>query len=315
MTGKSNKTVCRLCGSKYSENGISRHLTSCLKQTLDKHPRDESTTYLHLLVRGLHRPEFFLHLLVMETITFKKLDRFLRDIWLECCGHMSGFWVLPDRIELSKGRRMADVFHQVSDLLYEYDFGDTTALSISCKGRYAGCTDLVGHIVILSRNNKPIFYCDECESGIAEVVCTECQWDSNGFLCRECAKNHPCDSELILPISNSPRFGVCAYVGEDEKTDKKVFADKTITKQAGQPKKTKKGEVDLSVERERLRLLEEMIRHFYKDCQIEEAMAELELHGYQKQPAGKQGVPDVSSSQQRNQRFILDQGEQLERLC
>ena len=76
--------VCIYCGKKYSKQGISRHLSTHLNQL----PASEKHTALHLRVDG---GPYFLNLLVDAKATLSTLDEFLRDIWLECCGHLSRY--------------------------------------------------------------------------------------------------------------------------------------------------------------------------------------------------------------------------------
>ena len=47
----------------------------------------------HLLVRDAYNRDFWLHLEMNGRSTLKDLDRYLRAIWLECCGHLSQFSV------------------------------------------------------------------------------------------------------------------------------------------------------------------------------------------------------------------------------
>ncbi len=278
MSRNTNKSICRLCGLTFSQTGITRHLSSCLNKTLKNHPLDSNSDYLHLLVKAVHRPEYFLHLLVSERLTLKALDDYLRQIWLECCGHMSSFWSLPNQVELRKNLVLTDVFSPVNQLYYEYDFGDTTALTIDCKGNYTSTTDLAGPIVLLSRNSNPAYPCDECEDGSATVICVECEWDSGGFLCQKCADHHPCDSDCIMPISNSPRFGVCGYMGDDEIPEENIFLDQALISQAKKAPKTNKKKSDASDKQQRLRLIEAMIRRFYDDFNtLELAVIAIEL--------------------------------------
>jgi hypothetical protein len=38
-------------------------------------------------------------------------------------------------------------------------------------------------------------------------------YPDEGWLCDECAVGHECGEEMLLPVVNSPRVGVCGYVG------------------------------------------------------------------------------------------------------
>ena len=74
-----------------------------------------------LVVAGFYLPEYWLHLKVKSDCGLKDLDQFLRDIWLECCGHMSAFSY--QRNELPMDRKIKNVLRLGMEMLYEYDFG------------------------------------------------------------------------------------------------------------------------------------------------------------------------------------------------
>ena len=38
-------------------------------------------------------------------------------------------------------------------------------------------------------------------------------FDGTGWLCDDYAEGHKCREEMLLPVVNSPRTGVCGYVG------------------------------------------------------------------------------------------------------
>ena len=45
----------------------------------------------HLLVEAKYSKQYCLHLLIPLQSSLSELDNFLRNIWLECCGHISQF--------------------------------------------------------------------------------------------------------------------------------------------------------------------------------------------------------------------------------
>jgi predicted RNA-binding Zn-ribbon protein involved in translation (DUF1610 family) len=63
---------------------------------------------------------------------------------------------------------------------------------------------------ILARNEPPAIVCGECGKPAAKV-CTECLDEGEDWVCDECAARH--DEDMLLPVVNSPRVGVCAYGG------------------------------------------------------------------------------------------------------
>ena len=42
------------------------------------------------------------------------------------------------------------------------------------------------------------------------------------WLCEDCAKTHECGEEMLLPVCNSPRLGVCGYCGSNIYPDRFV---------------------------------------------------------------------------------------------
>jgi hypothetical protein len=161
-----------------------------------------------------------MHLEVPATATLRDLDLFLRETWLECCGHLSAFTIDgrsysadPDPYEGDRkmNATVGRVLSAGTRFLHEYDFGSTTELLLTVIGpRENGTGD--GTIRILARNLPPEIPCRECGQP-AEHVCTECMWSTTGWLCDSCAKEHPCGTDMLLPVVNSPRVGVCGYTG------------------------------------------------------------------------------------------------------
>ena len=209
MEYRAPKSTCQLCMSEYARKGITRHIKTCLKKNLTKGDKH----LFHLHITDVYEKDYFLHLLLFNNTTLDHLDRFLRDIWLECCGHMSAFSHERWGDEIDKRRKIEDVFRPGLNLMYQYDFGSTTELNLKCIDRYRGKVESTEKIRLIARNAQPIIPCDECASHPAVEICIECQWDEGGWLCEACAEAHKCDEEMRLPVVNSPRTGVCGYTG------------------------------------------------------------------------------------------------------
>ena len=94
--------------------------------------------------------------------------------------------------------------------IHEYDFGTTTELDMTCISERRG--KVGAEIDIIARNDMFEILCDECGKP-AKQICTECLWEGTGFLCESCAEDHECGEEMLLPVVNSPRMGVCGYEG------------------------------------------------------------------------------------------------------
>jgi len=206
------KSKCNLCNKEFTGRGLARHIKSCIyKRLYNKRGRN----YLYIVVQASFNHDYFFHLLLSPTTTLSDLDDFLREKWLECCGHMSAFMYRRYREEIPMSSKVNQVILPGTAIDYLYDFGSTTELEIKCidsipvgiKGREK--------IHILSRNSQPVVRCDKCGEFPASQICTVCQWSGGGWLCERCAAEHSCGEEMLLPVVNSPRTGVCGYVGEE----------------------------------------------------------------------------------------------------
>ena len=208
-----SRGACALCKSTFDKSVMTKHLQSCMgKAHIDEeHTKDSSSSlrFFHLLVEGHDLPEYWMHLKVSSHARFEDLDNFLRDIWLECCGHMSAFRI--GREEVRKGKKLEHVFHSGMQLIYEYDFGSTTELMLKVVSEFKSNIK-AGEVEILARNDPPQIKCSHCDN-LATLICTECIYEDAGWLCDGCAEDHKCGEDMLLPVVNSPRTGVCGYVG------------------------------------------------------------------------------------------------------
>ncbi len=207
------KGTCALCKSAFGKSAMTKHLQSCMEKSQidEKFTKDSSSLlkFFHLLVEGHHLPEYWMHVKVSSHARFEDLDNFLRKIWLECCGHMSAFRI--GREEVKKSKKLEYVLHPGMRLDYEYDFGSTTELMVKVVSEFKSNIK-TGEVGILARNDPPQIKCSNCDH-LATRICTECICEDAGWLCDDCAEDHKCDEDMLLPVVNSPRTGVCGYVG------------------------------------------------------------------------------------------------------
>jgi len=219
---------CRLCDANFSKRAFTNHLKSCLLASGPSGGPPPKLTAktggcFHLFIEGRYSKEYWLHLAVVATTKLSALDSFLRHVWLECCGHMSAFRIADESYASSPMGEMGDrgmnvmlskVLAPGISFTYEYDFGTTTELAgkiVSAFSRTNG--RLTGKpIQVLARNDPLVIPCVSCGK-IATQVCSECIYNGAGCLCEECAKEHECGEEMLLPIIDSPRVGMCAYTG------------------------------------------------------------------------------------------------------
>lgn len=207
------KGTCALCKSAFGKSAMTKHLQSCMgKSQIDgKFTKGSSSLlkFFHLIVEGAYLPEYWMHLKVSSYARVEDLDYFLRKIWLECCGHMSAFRI--GREEIKKSQKLEYVLRPGMRLNYEYDFGSTTELMLKVVSEFKSNIK-TSEVEILARNDPPQIKCSNCDR-LATHICTECLYEDAGWLCDDCAEGHPCDEDMLLPVVNSPRTGVCAYAG------------------------------------------------------------------------------------------------------
>lgn len=176
--------------------------------------------FFHILVEGYHYPEYWMHLKISDDARLKDLDDFLRDIWLECCGHLSAFKIQGTRYssspmteydEKSMSRKLGDILGQGIKFSHEYDFGTTTELALRVVSE--GEAKIKGKTIQLLARNEPLsITCNNCKN-IATHVCAQCIYSGDGWLCDKCAQEHDCGEDMLLPAVNSPRVGMCGYTG------------------------------------------------------------------------------------------------------
>ena len=152
---------------------------------------------------------YWLDLAAPREAKLEQIDKLLRNVWLECCSHLSEF--SAGQREVSMATRTGDAFSSVgSRLEYVYDFGSSTELVVSLSGIIEGHPGKAVRVV--ARNEPPAWICDVCGAP-ATALCPECVYEGNGFCCAEHASSHECGEDMLLPVVNSPRMGVCAYTG------------------------------------------------------------------------------------------------------
>jgi hypothetical protein len=212
---------CSLCGGVFDKAAMARHLKSCVQ----KHGAPETAPapkkgmkrrpVFHLSVEGRYLSGYWMHVEVPIDATLAVLDRFLRDIWLECCGHMSAFEIDGESYSVQPmdfdagdmSVKFKDVLTPGMKFFYAYDFGSTTDLMLKVVAQRESEIQST-QVKLLARNELPVIPCDVCGAPAAEV-CADCgEW-----LCAKCAGKHECGAEMLLPVVNSPRVGVCGYTG------------------------------------------------------------------------------------------------------
>jgi len=207
---------CYICNKTFSKDGMTKHLKKHLKD-------DGDAKLFHIMVDGMYNPEYWLHIEISANAKLKDLDQFLRDIWLECCGHLSAFEIDGvsynseyfdfdlDPTAKDMNVPLNEVLNPEMEFYHIYDFGTSTELRLKVVSERMGKAEK--KVRILARNDPPDIRCDCGEK--AKWVCPIClvEGEENCYFCDECAREHECGEDVLLPVVNSPRCGVCGYEG------------------------------------------------------------------------------------------------------
>lgn len=206
--------VCENCGKTVPKSAMLKHIKSCLV----KPEAEEGQRRFLISVQGLQDPNYFLYLSVRADASLKDLDNYLRELWLDCCSHMSMFSIVglnyvsfdPEPGQ-SMRVKLSSVLEKGMTFGHEYDFGSTTRLKLKVLD------DFTAHkqsrsFILAARNQQPGYKCVVC--GVLAVWVDQNDWHAvpGRSYCDACSKRLE-DPELILPVVNSPRCGVCGYEG------------------------------------------------------------------------------------------------------
>jgi hypothetical protein len=221
MSGQ-NRGACGYCGRETTRAHMARHLDSCEKRQKAVAAADAgpgpSRTLLHVQARDAGSGEFWLNLEVDAETPLKKIDAYLRAIWLECCGHLSQFsrggW---GGRKIGMAQPAAAVLLPGVELTHVYDFGEQSTTLLRSLGTRFGKPMTKYPVTLMARNAVPDWKCKACGEP-ATQFCLECVDDeSPGTLCDVHAKAHPHhDYGPLRPLLNSPRTGMCGYEGPAE---------------------------------------------------------------------------------------------------
>ncbi|MBI2047151.1 hypothetical protein HYT26_03245 [Candidatus Pacearchaeota archaeon] len=208
--------ICGYCKKSFAGNAMAKHLAACADRAKANSKGGNERIFLIKSGAG----PFWVYFEANASDKLEKVDDFLRGLWLECCGHLSAFQIsgityASDNTEDTDDESMKIALDKVlasgMNFSHEYDFGTTTALGLKCLSERKG--EKLKKIEMIARNDMPDFKC-KCGNKPKDV-CSQCIFEigPEALLCKECGKKHKCGEEMLLPVVNSPRMGMCGYTG------------------------------------------------------------------------------------------------------
>ncbi len=220
--------TCYLCQGKFSKVAMARHLAKCRQEKTKATGTPKKI--LHLQVAGVPWANYWMHLEMPAHAKLIEVDEFLRQTWLECCGHLSAFTIEGRRYaihpvddfmmdsdfhEETMNRTLDSVLKPGMTFKHEYDYGTTTELALKVVAERQG-TAKGNSITLLARNDPPDYKCENCKQKLATQVCSVCMYYKAAWYCDDCYEKHACykkGEDYFLPVVNSPRVGQCGYTG------------------------------------------------------------------------------------------------------
>ncbi|WP_160688622.1 SEC-C metal-binding domain-containing protein [Clostridium sp. C2-6-12] len=206
------KGKCYYCNKELTERTIKRHMKNCnaMKtkiEELSNEDKKKRNQFMISIKSKYDKDEYNIYLSIDENLSLLHIDQFLRDVWLECCGHLSAFKIKGIIYQdYSMGTKLKDILNVADRFEYEYDFGSTTELILEV-------VDIIqvpvsfSQIEIIARNDEVIHHCEICNAE-AEYF----NYENNQWECKKCIdKNN--DMIAKFDYCNSPRDGVCCYGG------------------------------------------------------------------------------------------------------
>ena len=204
-----SKINCKFCNKKFGINAIVDHLSICISNCVNN-----KSGYLieFISIGDITNKSYQMFAIFGTKCKFSHIDMFLRNMWCECCNHISTIAVFE---EVNKNQTHKSVkfntliskYENANQFIYCYDMGSTTNIYFRIIEKLDGINKNTD-IELLYRNEPFKIKCNNYKKckGFSMYV-----FDENMF-CNECKNNiNEEKQEFILKLSNSPRTGICDY--------------------------------------------------------------------------------------------------------
>jgi len=171
---------CKLCNKMYKKRYFTRHIKSCSKKNLN----GQKSGYI---VNIYYNNDYWLYLYLPKEIILSDIDKYLRKIWLECCGHLSIF-------------RIDNKIYNSQYLYLNSDISDSDSITIgSDKELFTLQLDQNSDSIITSSSNEEDIY--DCYIDDQELNMSACI--NNIF-----KENMICDYEYDMGSTTSLKLKV-----------------------------------------------------------------------------------------------------------
>ena len=101
---------CKFCLGEFEKAKMTQHLKHCkerarIETEIAKSPKSkkfEQAKLFHIVLEGKYNPQYWMHIEVPAEAQLILLDDFIRDVWVECCDHLSSFQIGEFYYELER---------------------------------------------------------------------------------------------------------------------------------------------------------------------------------------------------------------------
>lgn len=209
------KAKCYYCNKELTERTIKKHMKNCseMKKSIDEKridDKEQRNQFIIAIKPEYAGNEYCVYLSIAGTLGLVHMDQFIRDIWVECCGHLSSFKIKGKFYQdQSMNTKLNDILDIDEKFEYEYDFGSTTYLILEVVD-IIQVPSRFSQIEIIARNHQIKHECEICG-----LEAKYFNYEKNEWECEKCIDE---DADMIFKFDycNSPRDGVCGYEGHKE---------------------------------------------------------------------------------------------------
>ncbi|MDE4907340.1 DUF6398 domain-containing protein [Methanogenium marinum] len=208
MTPRNRPGTCLICRAVISKKLGLQHGEKCIQSS--GWPIGSSPSFI-IKIEDRHDPTYWLMILAQHDARLNDIDSLIRDVWVECCNHLSAFTIGKEtymHTDEEMNIPLADLIKKGSLFYYEYDFESTTELRL----KVVGVTPVMppeGRICLTARNNHPSYPCSICGKKADFYVSNSEEEEAGQYCCLDCTLH--LDGVYVQLIENSPRTGICCY--------------------------------------------------------------------------------------------------------
>lgn len=222
---------CYYCNKELTERTIKRHMKNCseMKQAIEDKMRDAKTVRDQFIIsiKDKYKPGVYcLYVSLDANLQLQHLDKLIRDIWVECCEHLSTFYI--DK----------EMYHDNSDGQYEMNFYLKDLLEVGKKFEYQYDFTSATHLVL----------------EVVDMIKVSSEFSQMEII----ARNNEEDKE----DRNSPRDGVCEYVVS--KDAESAYIPKNNKKYKVSNKKPVHNNISKDADSSEQMMEEEFLNHYNK---------------------------------------------------